>query len=151
DAAPPSTSYTSSTFSGTLTPGGTDIGNHCDDCTTTIFPPFPITVYDSVVTSLDASSNGEVHVGSFLFENPATCLPTTIFGLSVMPLWVDLRTDLLSGSGIFTQTTGTAPNRQFHVRWNASYYTAAAGNSTGNAQFEIVFYENSAKIEYVYG
>src|SRR5437588_2186601 len=38
-------SYTTAIGTGTITPGGTDIGNHCDDCTTDIVLPFPVSVY----------------------------------------------------------------------------------------------------------
>ena len=44
--------YTTATSTGTITAGGTDIGNHCDDCTTDITLPFPVSVYG---TSADFS------------------------------------------------------------------------------------------------
>src|SRR5262249_37017915 len=54
--------YTTSTGSGTITPGGTDIGNHCDDCTTQVTLPFPVSVYGHApVTSVSVGSDGDIH------------------------------------------------------------------------------------------
>ena len=44
-ATPCQVTYTTATTTGTITAGGTDIGNHCDDCTTEINLPFPVNVY----------------------------------------------------------------------------------------------------------
>src|SRR5262249_23697157 len=49
--------YTTQVTTGTITPGGTDIGNHCDDCTTDITIPFPVSVYGHApVTALSVGS-----------------------------------------------------------------------------------------------
>src|SRR5213593_1179186 len=50
--------YTITQIAGTIVPGTTDIGNHCDDCVTTIALPFPYTLYDQSFTSVNLSSNG---------------------------------------------------------------------------------------------
>src|SRR5262249_43524357 len=50
--------YTITQIAGTIVPGTTDIGNHCDDCVTTIPLPFPYTLYDQSFTSVNLSSNG---------------------------------------------------------------------------------------------
>ena len=34
-------------------PGDTDVGNHCDNCSSPITPPFPITVYDQTFTTAE--------------------------------------------------------------------------------------------------
>src|SRR5207244_1217100 len=44
--------------SGSIVPGTTDIGNHCDDCVTTLTLPFSYTLYDQTFTSINLSSNG---------------------------------------------------------------------------------------------
>src|SRR5206468_1020698 len=41
----PCNDYTVMQGYGHFVPATTDIGNHCDDCTTTISLPFPITLY----------------------------------------------------------------------------------------------------------
>src|SRR5205807_568575 len=43
---------------GSIVPGTTDTGNHCDDCTTLVSLPFPFTLYDQVFTAVNLSSNG---------------------------------------------------------------------------------------------
>ena len=54
--------YTTATTTGTITAGGTDIGNHCDDCTTDIVLPFPVSVYGNPpVTVVAVGSNGDIH------------------------------------------------------------------------------------------
>ena len=42
--------------------------------------------------------------------------------------------------GIFTSTTGTAPNRQFNIEWRAVHFA----DTTTSANFEVVFYENQS-------
>ena len=37
--------YTTAPGTGTITPGTTDTGNHCDDCSTLVTFPFPVSVY----------------------------------------------------------------------------------------------------------
>ena len=61
-ATPCQTGYTTATTTGTITPGGTDIGNHCDDCTTDITLPFPVSVYGNPpVTAVAVGSDGDIH------------------------------------------------------------------------------------------
>lgn len=154
DAAPPSSGYTITSSSGTPLSGGSDIGNHCDDCNTFIGLPFPVTFYDAVFTGASVSSNGAIYFGGSAFQNPNFCLPSSIFpGRTILPFWDDLRTDFPSGTGkgIFTQMTGTAPDRQFHVRWNVSYFRNASPQFTGQTEFSVVLYENSPRLDFLYG
>src|SRR5438128_5726878 len=68
--APPSSgpagvcdNYTTSTSTDTIVPGDTDTGNHCDDCTTPITFPFPVSLYGtSGYTSGFVSSNGNLQL-----------------------------------------------------------------------------------------
>src|SRR6266481_1362618 len=41
----PPVQYTTDTGAGNITPGGADIGNHCDDCATLVNLPFPVNIY----------------------------------------------------------------------------------------------------------
>ena len=55
----PPEDYTIATTTGTIIAGGTDIGNHCDDCTTQVNLPFPVSVYGNPPISVAyAGSNG---------------------------------------------------------------------------------------------
>src|SRR5262249_48633735 len=48
-----SQNYVTTTGAQTIVPGTTDIGNHCDDCETTISLPFPVSLYDLTFNSVD--------------------------------------------------------------------------------------------------
>src|SRR3954453_6835539 len=52
--------YTVITSTGPIDPGGTDIGNHCVNCTTLINLPFRYYLYNSWYNTARASSNGNL-------------------------------------------------------------------------------------------
>ena len=51
--------------------------------------------------------------------------------------------------GIFTQTLGTAPNRQFIIRWKANYFNSPPGPA--QAEFEVLLTEGSDTLSVIYG
>ena len=51
--------------------------------------------------------------------------------------------------GIFTQTLGTAPNRQFVIRWKANYFNSPPGPA--QAEFEVLLTEGSDTLSVIYG
>jgi hypothetical protein len=69
------------------------------------------------------------------------------------PEYADLVTDTTVGPcpncGIFTQTVGTAPNRQFLIRWLANYFNSPPGPA--QAEFEVVLTEGSNTLSVIYG
>ena len=155
--------YTTTTGTGTITPGGTDIGNHCDDCTTDITLPFPVSVYGNPpVTAVAVGSDGDIH-----FPGPYTkvfywegCVPVDPdpaqqgpFLNTLFPNYADLVTDESVGAcpncGIFTQTVGSAPNRQFIIRWKANYFNSPPGPA--QAEFEVLLTEGSNTLSVIYG
>jgi hypothetical protein len=147
DGAPASTGYTISTSTGSPLDGGTDIRNHCDDCSSPIALPFPVTVYDQTFTAATISSNGTVQFTMpFSPHYSNVVLPTSTFGLAILPYWDDLRTDV-GGGGVFTQTTGVAPDRVFHIRFNAVYLNC----TSCVADFELRLYESLAGFDVIYG
>src|SRR6266545_4372337 len=75
---------------GTIVPGGTDIGNHCDDCITTIALPFPFTFYGQTFTSVNLSSNGNAQFTTTDTTFTNTCLPWTGHDYTIFPYWDDL-------------------------------------------------------------
>jgi hypothetical protein len=152
--------YTTSIGTGTITPGGTDIGNHCDDCTTDITLPFPVTVYNAPPISVaSVGSDGDLH-----FTGPYNklfwwmgCVPVDPgtgqdpFLDTLFPNYADLLTTdspftTCPDCGVFTQTLGTAPNRQFVIRWKATYF-----NFAGTAEFEVLLTEGSGTLSVIYG
>src|SRR5438067_3058872 len=97
----PGSSYTTATGTGVITPGGTDIGNHCDDCFTQINLPFPVNVYGTPTSVAYPASNGDLHLAnpglkSFYY---AQCVPVdpnppdVPFVNTLFPNYDDLRTD----------------------------------------------------------
>src|SRR3954452_15686203 len=150
--------YTASpTFTGTptvvCTPGGpyvyatvtgppyvvatTDMGNHCDNCTTPILLPFPVRFFQfQTFNSAIVGSNG---ILAFTANgNPAanTCLPDLTSNNAIFALWDDLRTDGAGGSaGIYTLQSGSAPPRSFVIEWRACLNTGVPCTSV-DASFE---------------
>ena len=90
------------------------------------------------------------------FTHGCQVLPNTLWETAILPYQDDLRTDAQSGCsafpggncGIFTTTTGTAPNRDFFVEWRAVHFA----DVTTTANFEVVFHENdTTHFDVIYG
>src|SRR5205823_13793650 len=131
-----------------MVPGTTDIGNHTDDGATTITLPFAYNLYGTSFTSASATSNGQLDFQTTDTAYNNTCLPDTAASYAIFPHWDDLRTDtqtgcsaFTSGCGIFTSTTGTAPNRIFNIEWRAVYFSP----NTSVANFEVRLYEGQSR------
>ena len=109
-----SVSYTTATTTGTITAGGTDIGNHCDDCLTPIDLPFPVNVYGAPVSVAFPASNGDIHFAETgkMFSY-AQCIPVDPtppdgpFLNTLFPFYDDLRTD----ERVSAQTAVSLPRR----------------------------------------
>ena len=156
-ATPCLAGYTTATTTGNITAGGTDIGNHCDDCFTQVNLPFPVNVYGAAQSVAYAGSNGDIQLtttpGDKLFYWQE-CVPVTPdqggpFTNTLFAYYDDLRTDetgVCADCGIFTQTLGTAPNRQFVIRWKTTYF-----NHPGTAEFQVVLTEGSDTLSAIYG
>jgi hypothetical protein len=146
DGAPPSTSYTISEGTGTIFTGGspTSILSGCDDCTVHVPLPFAVTLYDRTYTSAKVSSNGNVQFSSDSTAFGNTALPTNAFGATILPYWDDLDTRG-AGYAVQTQTTGSSPDRVFHVWWHVKHVAGATP-----ADFELLVYESLAQFDVVY-
>jgi len=69
---------------------------------------------------------------------------------TLFPYYDDLRTDEVGtcpDCGIFTQTLGSAPNRQFVVRYKTTYFNIPGGT----AEFEVLLTEGSDTLSVIYG
>jgi hypothetical protein len=145
DCAP--NDYTITTTTGTIVPGTTDTGNHCDDCIMPIALPFPVTFYDETFFSVGISSNGNLQfTGANQQDFTNDCLPTANLTDLIAPYWDDLCT-IATGQGVFTSVTGTAPNRIFNIEWRANF-----GCATGVAlNFEVCLHEDTPNFEIIYG
>jgi hypothetical protein len=106
-------------------------------------------------------SDGDIHfTGPYnkLFWWPG-CVPVDPgsgqdpFLNTLFPNYADLVTDEsvgpCPGCGIFTQTVGTAPNRQFVIRWKANYFNSPPGPA--QAEFEVLLTEGSNTLSVIYG
>src|SRR2546423_370112 len=145
----PNYTVTSSTGA-SIVPGDTDIGNHCDDCTTGITLPFPVILYDQVFTSVIVSSNGTLQFVSNNTEFRNDCLPNGVFSYTIFPYWDDLYTQRADqGEGVFISVSGTAPNRIFNMEWRAEH---CCNNGPGiTVNFEVRLYEGQRKFDIIYG
>ena len=151
--------YTTATGTGAITGAGTDIGNHCDDCFTQINLPFPVNVYGAPTSVAFPASNGDLHFANttkmFAYAQCVPVDPTPPDGPflnTLFPYYDDLRTDetgICPDCGIFTQTLGSAPNRQFVIRWKTTFFTPPAGGN--NAEFEVILTEGSDTLSVIYG
>jgi hypothetical protein len=150
----PGGNYTIAVATGTMVPGASDIGNHCDDCVSSLGLPFPVQLYGIPYTSAGVSSNGNIQFTSFDATYINTCLPYGFFSNSILAYWDDVRTDQFTacsafpgGCGIFTSVSGTAPNRIFNIEWRTVYYN----NSSQRANFEMRLYEGQDRFDFIYG
>jgi len=137
--------------SATIVPGDVDIGNHCNDCTTTIALPFPFTFYGQNFSAANVSSNGNLQ---FVSNDPSptdVCLPGAPFSYAIMPDWTDLDTSLpgIPPGYIHTSVSGTAPNRIFNIEWHAAIRPAGSLYD----DFEVRLYENApdGRFDIIYG
>ena len=138
----------SQTSGASIVAGVTDTGNHADDGVTTINLPFGYTFYGQTFSNVTLSSNGNLQFGSSSTAYANACLPQGGVNNAIFAFWEDLRTDC-SNNGIYTSTSGTAPNRIFNIEWRASYYNASCAGATAN--FEVRLYEGQTRFDIIYG
>jgi hypothetical protein len=153
--AAPCSNYTTTTSTGTIIPGDTDTMNHCDDCTSPITFPFPVSLYGTSFTTARVASNGSLQfTGDSGYFGTFCPLPDIFIDEAILAYQDDLRTDaqpdcsaFASGCGIFTSVTGSAPNRVFAIEWRTAYF-----GRSGTANFEVLFYEdNPSCFDVIYG
>lgn len=148
------TNYTITPTAGaSIVTATSDTGNHGDDDVTAITLPFAYTFYGQTFSTATVDSNGNLQFTSATSAYANACLPATGLNNVIFPHWDDLRTDgnltTLGTQGIYTSTSGAAPNRIFNIEWRASYYKA---NKNGNPlNFEIRLYENQNRFDLIYG
>ena len=146
-AAPSQEYYAVTESTGTIVPGTQDVGNHCNNCLTQVFLPFEYQLYDRTFTVTRASSNGNSQFTSFSAESANGPLPRNDFGYTIFPYWDDLDTSL-TGTGIFTSISGTAPNRIFNIEWRAREMNT---QFSPTSNFELQLYEGQTRFDVVYG
>ena len=147
--------YAFTSTTGTIPAGGTLVPLSQDD-DFAVAVPLPAgwasTVYGTAVTSLSASTNGNMTINgaaNVAFTN--TALPSATLGATTLaPYWDDLDMDVedVATGGIYRHEIGIAPNRQLIVEWRAEHFGDTIG--TINTNFAIVLTEGSDAIRYIY-
>ncbi|HTS72229.1 MAG TPA: PASTA domain-containing protein [Gaiellaceae bacterium] len=135
-----------------LVPGMTLVpGSQGDDVIAPVTFPFTVDFFGSPYTTAYLDSNGTIEfTGTPMSFNIPSCLPNLAQAGTLFAYHTDLDADagLDVNYGIYTTTTGTAPNRQFVLEWQTGYFAFPEKK----ADFEVVFYENNlARISVVYG
>lgn len=155
--------YTITEGTDVIVPGTTDTGNHCIWCSTLIDLPFPFALYGHAFNAVRVTSSGRL---DFVCNNePAsfnqTCLPAAPYDcpydFTIFALWYEWSTSIgeagcstwANGCGIFTSTSGTAPNRIFNIEWHVT----RRSNSPDAGNFEVRLYENdpNSRFDVIYG
>ncbi|PYJ28500.1 MAG: hypothetical protein DME90_07615 [Verrucomicrobia bacterium] len=93
-ATPTCCQYATTTGTESILPGSTDIGNHCDNCTTLLIFPFPVQFYNVNFTQVYVNSNGSLlFTGNQAYSGTSCPLPDPNLGAAILPYQDDLRTD----------------------------------------------------------
>lgn len=142
--------YTAVTSTGTIVPGVSDLGIHCDDCTAALNLPFNVSIYGTSYDAANVSSNGVLEFTSDNADNSTSDLPVGGFSNTIFAYWSDQDVqDGASGNGVFTNVTGTAPHRTFVVEWR-SVYCCSPGPPVND--YEVLLHEDDpAVITMIYG
>ncbi len=140
---------------GTIDPGTTDTGNHCNDCVTGITLPFTYNFYGVPYTSIKASSNGNLQFSSTSSSSHAnTCLPTSILTDTILADWDDLDTrsaiTTTFAPGIYTSISGSVGSQVFNIEWRTCRANGGACDN-GYANFEVRLYEGQDRFDIEYG
>lgn len=145
--------YTFTTSAGNAIVPGTTLepGSSGDDLTVLITLPFSYSAYNVAYTQVRASSNGNLQftgAGNSSFSNTCPLPTTTTLGFpDFMPHWDDLHTGRAAGQGIYTSTSGVAPNRIFNIEWRGELFTGS-GNIVN---FEARLFEGQQRVDFIYG
>jgi hypothetical protein len=140
--------YTFALGTATFVPGVDDLLLDCDDCGADVVLPFTVHLYDQDFTQVHVGSNGHATLGTFDDGFGITCSPFGIAGTTYAlgPFWDDQTVFAADGHGVFTTTTGSAPNRIFYIEWRSFYF-----GEPDQLNYEIALYESgSPPFQYIY-
>ena len=146
--------YTFTVGSGSIVPGTTDTGNHTDDNSTLIMLPFSYQMYDTSFANVAVGSNGHLTFGTVNNAFNPTCIPIVTATYAIFPYETDQCTGPCTGVtgttyGIFTSTSGVAPNRIFNIEWRTAYYNSGGAGIPLN--YEVRLYEGQTAFDVIYG
>jgi hypothetical protein len=159
---PPGTNYIFTSTTGATIPGtpgaGTLVpGTQDDDAVASLpLPAFAFSVYGTPVSSMTVDTNGNIRInGAGATSVTNGNLPSGTFPVGtpvLLAYWddLDMSPTVTIGGGVYTQTVGTAPNRQFVVEWRARHWINNQPLGGVDTNFAIVFNEGSNRFNYVY-
>jgi len=134
--------YSCTDGTGVFTSGSALLPLTGDDAITQVSLPFTLPYYGQSVTSVWVDVNGVIFTSSQARSHPDDMAPMPNRATPnnvVAPFWSDLEID--ASSGVYTATTGTAPNRKFVVEWRNVFPHRDSAHRLG---FEAVLGENGA-------
>ena len=118
-----------------------------DDGETNVILPFDFTFYGVDSSDLRVGNNGALIFGATTGEiaagNVALQVDSGGFGAGIMPFWDDLDTET---GDVYTATVGVSPTRQYIVQWHQRPHF----NGIDDATLQVVLYEDSGNIDFVY-
>lgn len=119
--------------------------NLADDGEANVTMPFDFMFYGVTSANLRVGNNGGVRFNATTGDvsNGNLVLPNATHALTFFPYWDDIDADT---GNVYYATVGTAPSRQFIVEWyNRPHYS-----NVGSATFEMILYETTNRIEFLY-
>ena len=121
--------------------------NLTDDSEANITSPFPFTFFGATSSDLRVGNNGGilfgVTTGDLGVTNAALPAASGLPAPAILPFWDDFDDET---GNVFWQVQGTSPNRKLIVQWhNRPHY-----NGVGAVTFEVILYETSNAIEFLY-
>jgi hypothetical protein len=130
----------------TIVPGTSRVpGSICNSCIVNVALPFAYSLYDTPYTSVNVSNKGTLQFGNSTMPGDNTCLPASTLGDAIFAYWDNHNTNINDTMGIFTSTTGTAPNRIFNIEWRTGYVA-----NDVRSRFEVRLYEGEPKFDVIY-
>ncbi len=121
--------------------------NLTDDGEANITSPFPFTFFGATSSDLRVGNNGGilfgVTTGDLGLSNAALPAASGLPAPAILPFWDDLDDET---GNVYWEVQGAAPNRKLIVQWhNRPHF-----NGVGAATFEVILYETSNAIEFLY-
>jgi hypothetical protein len=145
------TGYTFSQTTTTYTPAytGTLLCNtSCDDQSYAVTLPFTFTYNGVAYTTLAASNNGYIQMGTSSVSGYTPICTGTYFNI-IAPFAYDLMGNVAAGDSLRYLTTGTTPNRVFTIEWS-KWGLYNSGSPYNELDFEIKLFETTNIIQFVY-
>ncbi len=157
---PAATNYSFASTSGNTAPAGASLvaDSQDDDAVLPLTLPggFAFQVYGTPVTQLRADTNSVLVFNAGTVTSTASngALPVSAYGApALFALWddLDLSANVASGGGIYTQTSGAAPNRTFDIEWRAVRWVEGAATPVAPTMvFTVRLHETTNLIEVFY-